>query len=262
MACARVLGSFLTLAAFSLACGRTEPFGTESYTPYAHPPDAADGGEPADIRPGDPDLGPSDLGTPDFGPAPDGRPNFPDVGFPDLPCDGCDDIRRTLEMIRWESPCRGGDGPERCRTDGPITAAFNLRGLPGSQYEVVLRFRGVVERRTYVGGYHEGGAWQIGGGPTANARNIFQLELTSPAQSIYLNRTDDQEEFCEIIDERLAIRFNVGTSILANIQGRGAQLRNRGADGRPLVVAGVPPAPQPYNGQFIQLSVESIRRIR
>lgn len=237
-------------------CGRTEPFQTGSSGPGTDLPSRADGGA-------DGDAWTPDAASPeDAGPNPDARPNFPDVGFPGLPCDGCDEIRAVLDGIRWESPCREGLGPGQCGSDGPRRQVYNLRGSPGAQYEVRLRFRGVAELRTYVGGYHEGGAWQLGGGPTANARNIFQLELSSPAQIVYLNRTDEQREHCSRLDFSLALRFNVGTSLTATLLSRGEQLMNLDAAGRPIVVNGVPPAPAPYDGQFLHMSVASIKRIR
>lgn len=247
------------LALADAGCGRTEPFGTETFGPAGAREEAEDGGAlgpDGGLDPADAGLDPADAS------GPSDRPNFPDLGFPNLPCDGCEDIRRILDGIRWESPCRGATGDATCRTDGPTRQVYNLRGAPGARYEVVLRFRGVVELRTYAGGYHEGRAWMLGGFPTANARNVFQLELSSPAETVYLNRTEDQAEHCHRIDYTLALRFDVGTALTTTVISRGEQLRNRDAAGRPIVVNGVPPAPAPYDGQLIQMNVQSIRRIR
>jgi hypothetical protein len=254
----RALISALALAFFVCACGRTEPFGTETFGPGPSEDETADGGlddagdDPSDSGPDGGDLGPS----------PDARPNFPDVGFPDLGCEGCDDIRNILDGIRWESPCLAELGPTTCLGPGTQSLRYNLRGAPGARYEVVLRFRGVAELRTYLGGYHQGQEWQVGGGPTANARNQFVLEMTSPAETIFLNRVDEQRDSCHRIDFTLPVRLDVGSGFLTKVNARGEQLRNLGPNGRPIIVNNVRPAPDAYDGQFIQVNVQSIRRIR
>lgn len=254
--------SLVSCVLFGLACGRTEPFQTESYGPGTGAADDPDAGPSPDLGVREDAAPPTDAGPEDAGFDGDSRPNFPDVGSPDLGCGGCDEIRAILEDIRWQSPCLEGLSEELCTSPGPRRTIYHLRGLPGAQYEAVLRFRGVAELRTYLGGYHEGRPWLIGGSPTANARNIFQLEFSSPAETIQLNRVDEQRDFCHRLDYQLAVRFNVGSSIVATIQSRGRQLRNLGQNGRPITVGGVPEVPQPYDGQFIELSVQSIRRIR
>ena len=66
---------------------------------------------------------------------------------------------------------------------------------------------------------------------------------------------------CRTIDETLVVeadgraRF---TLFASTVDGNRSEIRNRGEDGGAFVVPGVPPAPAPYDGQFIQVDVLSV----
>lgn len=59
----------------------------------------------------------------------------------------------VVERTRWELPCLPHEpGDIDCDNDpDQFTAETALVGVPGTTYEVSLRFRGVVELKTYDG---------------------------------------------------------------------------------------------------------------
>jgi hypothetical protein len=91
----------------------------------------------------------------------------------------------ALEGLRWTLPC-SNNGNGYCDTPAADTKSATLSGNAGVTYDITLRFRGVVEEKTYLYGTAEG-HWQIGGIPNEDLYNVYKLEVAAPAQTYYLN---------------------------------------------------------------------------
>ena len=191
-----------------------------------------------------------------------------DSGFPDAGCSECNEVAASLMGQRWELPCLQPwpAGPEYVCVSGPdTTSSVALQGAPGRRYEVRLRVRGVVETKQYVGGVGDGGAVVLGGQPVNDAWNIYRLDISSPAQRWNLNQGPTGEYLCRAIDQRFTVEAQGGavfTLFASTVDGERTEILNRDADGGAIVVPGVPPAPDAFDGQFLQLDVEGVRRIR
>ena len=183
---------------------------------------------------------------------------------PDDACvgEGCDALE-VLDGLRWELPCgERPDAEEVCVTATQTRDERVAGGVPGARYAVTVRFRGVVELAEYldgdvdghfvVGGAHYGGAW-----------NSYALHVDSPRQSYFLNQGTEGLYHCVAIDYTKVIEVDAGSRvrlIAESIEER--QITNRDLRGEPIVVDGVAPAPDAYDGQFIEMDVVAVRRLR
>ncbi len=180
------------------------------------------------------------------------------------PCDvppGCVEVAASLEGQRWELPCVAPWPPAPdyvCVSTADQTTSATLNGRAGTTYEVTLHVRGVVETKEYPGGI--GAPLSRGGTPVDDAWNIYQLDISSPAQRWYLNRGTSGLYECFVIDELLVVRADGRarfTLFASTVDGNRSQIRNRDADGGALLVPGL--GSMPFDGQFLQLDVVSVR---
>lgn len=230
----------LVLVGLALACGRSDPVRYDA--PLAAP---LDGGR-------------ADAGAPDAGACP---PGFALVNG------ACVEVAASLDGLRWELPCLIIDPqyPEWiCATHPEVTRATTLLGAPGRQYDVRVRVRGVVETRAYSGGVFVAPFVKRGAEanpPPDDAWNIYRLDVSAPAERWYLNAGVSGEYLCHPIDVTFTIRVSAGARVslyASPVDGRLSQIRNRSDAGTPIVVPGVPPAPMPFDGQFLQLDVVGV----
>lgn len=164
------------------------------------------------------------------------------------------DITASLEQLRWELPCNTPPLPRLCRGTSTVSDQQVLSGDSGTLFDIKLRFRGLVEPKTYRGGQHNGGFWQIGGTPTSNGWNVYKLEISNPHQVYYLNRHEKTNI------ETFRIDYE------ADVQAYGGATFSITADTRDGLQSGnyeniVFPefSPTPFNGQFIQVTVSQIK---
>ena len=173
----------------------------------------------------------------------------------------CRDVAAALQGLRWEMPCKPGHQGPFCSAavQKPVVTA-TLAGDPSRQYDVTLRFRGVVEWENYTGGTSEA-PWYVGGRPNNGLYNIYQLGISAPAQVFYLNAPRDNDSLGRVwsIDYLKTIRVQGGATVtLAADAQDGNLVSNTDEKGQPLVIPEVPPAPAPFDGQFIQMDVVSV----
>ena len=170
-------------------------------------------------------------------------------------------IAASLEGLRWELPCTGRvPDPNVCATPPQRTVTAVMGGEPGAVYSVTLRFRGVVELDRYVGGTGDD-FWHVGGTPpSASTINVYALEVSSPPQTFYLNE-GISHGLAVGLDLTETIPIAAGATVTLSADSRdGYELANLGDGGAPVVVQAVPPAPAPFDGQFIQMDVVSVSR--
>ena len=175
--------------------------------------------------------------------------------------DDPEDVAAALRGLRWEMPCKPGHRGPFCSAavQKPVVTA-TLAGDPARQYDVTLRFRGVVEWEPYAGGTSEA-PWYIGGQPDNGINNVYQLGISQPAQVFYLNAPGKNDSLGRVwsIDYQKTIRVQGGAKVTLSADAQDGNLvSNLDDKGAPLVIPAVPPAPAPFDGQFIQMDVVSV----
>jgi len=196
-----------------------------------------------------------DAGRPDAGGC---APGFALIGG------ACVEIAASLDGLRWELPCLTPDPsyPEHiCFTGPDVTRSTSMSGAPGRLYDVQVRVRGVVETRRYVGGSAVAPLVRRGAEASpsaADAWNVYRLAVSDPPERWYLNAGASGEYVCHGVDATFTVRVRAQATVTlfaSSVDDRRSQIRNRDDAGTPLVAPGVPPAPRPFDGQFLQLDV-------
>ena len=174
-----------------------------------------------------------------------------------LECAACAD--GSLEDLRLEVPCTGNYSDTVCLSENYLFDQATLDGDLGVPYDVTVRFRGVVEQKTYVGGEQDG-LFLAGGTPGGDGYwAIYRLYVSDPPGSYYLNAGTHGIYRTWLLDVTKTIRMNGGATVTLDGQGfDGGQIKNMDDMGSPIVPEGVPPAPDAFNGQFIQMDVLSV----
>lgn len=184
-------------------------------------------------------------------------------------CDGggadasnCAVIAGELDGLRWELPCTGPhDDTDACPSlTEPAVTSTTMAGRPGVVYDVVLRFRGVVEQRTYLGGTQDGSFYEGGDAPwRSDPFNVYGLTISLPAQQYYLNAGTSYVRHCFAVEYRETVQVAAGATVtLTADDDEGTSIINVDAAGNPIVVPGIPPAPAAFDGQFLQIDVISV----
>lgn len=182
-------------------------------------------------------------------------------------------IATALDRYRFEFPCKdpmpenpkpGADGISARATDDPatndkFTDVRKFGGEPGKRYKVTLRVRGVVEPMMYKDGQQIGDYFVIGGAPNNATYNIYQLTVSAPSQHYFFNRQDKVGHRIFTIDYTATIEIEGGATLTFHGNGQNGRMITNFAK---LVVPDVPPAPQPFNGQFIQLDVIEVAEVK
>jgi len=264
----------VTRATFVLACVALAGCGAISALPIDR-----DGSVPIDGAAPHTDLGtrvdgglpPLDLGRDAFAPLDGGPPpldlSLPDGAPPDLgidsgpPCDTT--IADPLRALRTELACTGPpDTGNLCPTAmGSVGTTATIGGDPGATYDITLRVRGVIEERTYLGGTTTG-FWNEGGRMpmTTDGYNSWSLTTSAPMQQFWLNAgMSGRAPYSQLLDEMHVVRVNGGaTFTLTGDPLNGREYDNRDGSGAHVVVPDVPPAPDWFNGELVQLDVVSV----
>lgn len=174
----------------------------------------------------------------------------------------CTDVAGALSGLRWDLPCTAANAnPALCTAPGSVSKQATLAGQTGTTYQVKLRFRGVIEPNAYSGGTANG-YFYTGGTSADPYANVYQLTVSQPAQTYYVNSgtvRPSNDLYCDSIDYEATIDVAGGAKVTLSANTKDAlQIKNRDKAGNPYVIADVPPAPQPYNGQFVQMDVVSV----
>jgi hypothetical protein len=195
-------------------------------------------------------------------------------------CNGqCQDVVASLDGLRWELACLGPIRADGFTCDSPpsFTTSTQVHGADGGRYDVVLHFRGVVEQRTYTAAA-DGGAIgaQADGGlnpeffvegstvATSDPYNVYTLSVDYPVSGrptklFRLNSGVSYLHACDRIDYFATIAVEAGSTLLLTADSiESSIVANLDTLGQPFVVPDVPPAPQPFDGQFVQIDVVSV----
>lgn len=176
----------------------------------------------------------------------------------------------SIDGFRFEFPCKepmpenpkeGAAGPSALvkgdpKTTDNFTVTKTFGGEPGKRYQVTLRFRGVVEPMMYKNGKQVGDYFYIGGEKNNATYNIYRIGISSPESHYFLNRQDAVGHKIFTIDYTQTIEIDGGATVTFHGDGQnGMMITNF----KKLVVPDVAPAPQPFNGQFIQVDVVDVK---
>lgn len=171
----------------------------------------------------------------------------------------CVNVAGSLSGLLWQLPCSGESSSTSCPTTANVNVSTNLGGAEGVTYDVKLHFRGVVEQKTYSGGCGDGSYWVTGGSyDGGDPYNIYRLTVSSPPQTFYLNSGTSNQTRVFALDFEQTILMNAGATITLFADAVDSQeIKNIDAQNNPVEVSGVSLA-QPYDGQFIQMDVETV----
>jgi len=181
-----------------------------------------------------------------------------------------DNPAANIDGFRFEFPCKdpmpenpkeGADGPSGLVTGDPkLTDNFTVEkqfgGEKGRRYKVRLRFRGVVEPMMYKNGQQVGEYFYIGGEKDNSTYNVYEIKVSSPPAHYFLNRQDKVGHQIVSIDYSQTIEIDGGATVTFHGDGQNGRLIT---NFKKLVVPDVPPAPKPFNGQFIQVDVIDVK---
>jgi len=208
-----------------------------------------------------------------------------------------------LDNQQWLLPCgknqsysdlvcvnqigNGCNGTNPYLTRGTINRdqTIAVGGNAATTYQVTLRFRGVVEPKTYQGGTKPNptvktDGWYVGGQPAQNNNyNVYMFSVSSPKQDYWLNALGNQmptvpeAHFSYPIDYTVTVPVSGGAMIrmLADDSNcsaiKNCDSTSHDASGgagicNPITVPNLTTTPniaQPYNGQFIVMNVVSVK---
>jgi hypothetical protein len=176
----------------------------------------------------------------------------------------------VFDKFRFEFPCKdpmpenpkeGADGISARASGDPktsdqFTVTRRFGGEPGRRYQVTLRFRGVVEPMMYKGGQSVGEYFYVGGEKDNATYNIYEIRVSSPANHYFLNRQDKVGHRIFAIDYTQTLEVDGGAEIVFHGNGQNGRMIT---NFKKIVIPEIPPAPEPFNGQFIQIDVLEVR---
>lgn len=167
-------------------------------------------------------------------------------------------VAGSLNGLRWELPCASEANEGNCNVIDPDPVVATLGGSAATTYQVTLRFRGVVETKTYDGGTTTG-YFNEGGAGAGDGFNVYALTVSAPAQSYYLNAGASGVGHSFGIDYTATLAITAGATVTLTASAiDGVQHKNLDENRAPIVVPDVPPAPSAYDGQFVQMDVISV----
>jgi hypothetical protein len=236
--------------------------------------DASPPTPPPDARTREPDLS-----TPDVAPPAPDRVEIPDTTVRDAavahdaardPSSGA--LGGSLDGLVFsvECPMRTTDGqcniPDatRIKTSAPV----QLGGDPGVTYHVRLHFCGPVEGRKYAGcartTFTNDGLLCMDGTPVAMSASdqyvdtypTYELKVSAPAHSYFVNSRDLRDTLMKI-DYSADLEVRGGASLTFSTTSRGEITFTSRQLQPPITCPGVPGLQQPFDGQFIHVTVES-----
>jgi len=173
-------------------------------------------------------------------------------------------IAESIHEFRLESPCIdadhfGSDQPENCDVAADVDRQTYTETLAGDSdvvYDVTLRVRGITEPNIYASGTLEPPRFYVGGATTEAGYTAYSLTVADPAEVYFFNYNDSVGHFLLELDYEVVIPMRGGTTLTFDVNGQTSVPDGHGVSNRDgWVVPDIPPAPDPFNGQFIQFDV-------
>jgi hypothetical protein len=173
-----------------------------------------------------------------------------------------------LDQLLLDIPCPTIDAPTECDVIESVrkqSKTVRFGGSPGQTYAVKLHFCGPAEGRRYTGcAPGQGNPLVCVDGQTAS-RNpddpsypTYELRVSAPAHSYFLNSLPLYDDIMKI-DYTTTVPVQGGSTItLATDGGSNPGIYTSKLNGHNFTCAGVPGIRQPFVGQFIFVTVESV----
>jgi hypothetical protein len=165
-----------------------------------------------------------------------------------------------LDGLRVELRCVGnGCGSTGCNMEEKDVDTKSLAGDPDVVYDVTLRFRGVIEPKSYDGPGQDG-FFHPDAMPVADGYNLFSIDVGDPEAIFYLNSGSSGMAVCFPLDEEHTVPVRGGTTLRlrADNGNDGCGVENRDSSGDHIVIPDIEPAPGWFDGQFVQVDVIAI----
>lgn len=159
----------------------------------------------------------------------------------------------VMPTLRADLPCTGSDcaGAPTCTTAGGVEESVVMAGEDGVIYGVRLAVKGVLEHQQYDNGVCDG-QWCVGGDAPLNPWNEVTITVSDPPGEYHPNSGEAGVYEVFAIDEERTVAIAAGATIEIQIDGNGTcSIEN----GTAIVIPGVPPDPQAFDGQFLQLDL-------
>ena len=128
---------------------------------------------------------------------------------------------------------------------------------------------GVLEPKVYEGGHGDGDHFYVGGTPTVSNYDSYRLVVSDPAQTYYFNAAEGAGETYRVfaLDHTKVVQVSGGATLMLEVTDPDcASIRNCKAFGAaacaPYVIAGIPPAPSGFDGQFVHLDVVNVSAVQ
>ncbi len=176
-------------------------------------------------------------------------------------------IAQSIHEFRLDAPCSdanhfGADKEDNCNVLSSVDRQTYQKTIGGSNattYDVRLRIRGLTEPNTYTGGTLTPPRFYVGGRTTQAGYTAYSLTVADPPQVYFFNYNASVGHFVFQLDYEVVIPMRGGTTITFDVNGQSSVPDGHGVSNRDrVVVAGVPPAPDPFNGQFVQFDVVAV----
>ncbi|MBC8074030.1 MAG: hypothetical protein IAG13_37265 [Deltaproteobacteria bacterium] len=187
------------------------------------------------------------------------------------------DFAGEMNGYRWELPCADPSLRDTCAWDPALLEgaiddpmytlhredAIVFGGDPSVVYDVEIRIRGLSEPKDFSGGEVQADHFQIGGTPGTNDYNIYSITVGEPAQVYTVNRNAmGTGHYTFVMDYTVTIPIHGGTMVtMTMIDPNDQAIANPGGSSGsvdPFVVPEIPPFPDAFFGQFIQMDVLSV----
>jgi len=178
-------------------------------------------------------------------------------------------IAADFDKFRLECPCIdadhfGTDKTDNCDATPAVdrqTYTKTVAGDAGVVYDVKLHVRGNTEPNTYVKGALDANKrFYVGGETSTPGYTAYMLTVSDPPQVYFFNYNPSTSHIHFLIDYEVTIPMRGGTMVKFEVNGGKSVPDGHGVSNREqLVVPDVPPAPAPFNGQFVQFDVVSVQ---
>jgi hypothetical protein len=153
-----------------------------------------------------------------------------------------------------------------------------LSGATGVTYAVTLHFQGVVEQKTYTPNPYDAGPdaapdagpdYPVATGtnagmfidnasPNGDSYNIYELDISSPAQTVYLNAGVSGLDYVFPIDYVVTLPMAAGATVTLSANAvDGEEISNQQSDGGAVAFPGFFDGGA-YDGQFVSMDVVSV----
>lgn len=177
-----------------------------------------------------------------------------------------------LDGLRFEIPCGACSlyrDPEEtvcaiCSCENPVDQVVTLVADSGKLYNVLLGFIGFFELSNAIIGGQRGDATQPFFAKNATVLNdpsgfnLYSLIVSNPAATYYLNKGTGASQNPQLFSYTATIQMQGDSTVTLRALTRD---NNQLANWNSIVVPGIEPAPLPYDGQLMQISVIQITEV-